>query len=391
MIWFFLFSGLFLGWSLGANDAANVFGTAVGSRMIRFRVAALLASVGVILGAVVSGAGTTATLGALGQVNALAGAFTVALAAGGTVAWMSRYGLPVSTTQAIVGAIIGWNFFTGSPTGAGPLAKIVSSWVLSPLLAAAGAILMYLALRWWLARSRTHLLRLDAYTRLGLLTAGLVGAYSLGANNIANVMGVFVAVSPFEDFFAGTVLILTGTQQLFLLGGIAIAVGIFTDSERVMKTVGNQLFKLTPLLALIVVVSHSVVLILFSSQELQALFRRVGLPPIPLVPVSSTQAIIGAILGIALVKGGKGIQFGILGRVVAGWVATPIIAGLSCFVALFFIQNVFRMEVQAPAPPAPAAQVAPAPVPAPPAATPAGPRDSVIIVTPPAPAAPPPR
>ena len=46
----FLSSGLFLGWSLGANDAANVFGTAVGARMIRFGTAAIICSVFVILG-----------------------------------------------------------------------------------------------------------------------------------------------------------------------------------------------------------------------------------------------------------------------------------------------------------------------------------------------------
>ena len=50
-IFIFLSSGLFLGWSLGANDAANVFGTAVGSRMIRFTTAAIICSAFVILGA----------------------------------------------------------------------------------------------------------------------------------------------------------------------------------------------------------------------------------------------------------------------------------------------------------------------------------------------------
>ena len=40
-----LLGGLFLGWSLGANDAANVFGTAVGTRMVRFKTAAIVCSV----------------------------------------------------------------------------------------------------------------------------------------------------------------------------------------------------------------------------------------------------------------------------------------------------------------------------------------------------------
>ena len=55
MFLIFLLSGLFLGWSLGANDAANAYGTAVGTRMIRFRTAAIACSVFVIIGAVVSG------------------------------------------------------------------------------------------------------------------------------------------------------------------------------------------------------------------------------------------------------------------------------------------------------------------------------------------------
>lgn len=98
---FFLTSGLLLGWSLGANDAANVFGTAVGTRMVRFGTAAVVCSVFVVLGAVISGAGAARTLGALSSVNALAGSFMAALSAAGTVYFMTRWGLPVSTSQAI--------------------------------------------------------------------------------------------------------------------------------------------------------------------------------------------------------------------------------------------------------------------------------------------------
>lgn len=67
MIILFLTSGLFLGWSLGANDASNVFGSAVGSKMVTFRKAAIIASIAVIIGAVVQGAGASHTLGKLGQ------------------------------------------------------------------------------------------------------------------------------------------------------------------------------------------------------------------------------------------------------------------------------------------------------------------------------------
>ncbi|MFH1843548.1 MAG: inorganic phosphate transporter, partial [bacterium] len=197
MIFIFLSSGLFLGWSLGANDAANVFGTAVGTRMLRFRTAAVVCSFFVVIGAVDGGAGVTNTLGKLGEVNALAGSFMVALAAAMTVFGMTRLRLPVSTSQAIVGAIVGWNLFSGSLTDYHSLQKIVLTWVLCPVLAGVFAIALFSLYRAFLKRSKIHLLEQDMYTRWGLLLAGAFGAYSLGANNIANVMGVFVPMAPF--------------------------------------------------------------------------------------------------------------------------------------------------------------------------------------------------
>jgi PiT family inorganic phosphate transporter len=345
MIWFFLTSGLFLGWSLGAKDAANVFGTAVGSRMVRFKVAAAIASLFVILGAVVEGAGVTETLGHLGAVNAIAGSFTVALAAGLTIAWMTRARIPVATSQAIVGAIVGWNLFTGSPTDLGVLSKIVATWFISPLLAAIFAILIYLLFKFVLGRARIHMLRLDAYTRAGLIVVGALGSYTLGANNIANVMGVFVPASPFHDIHLFDLFTLHGTQQLFLLGALAIAVGIFTYSRRMMLSVSNDIFTLTPILALIVVLAHTIVLFLFASTGLKSLLISLGLPSIPLVPVSSSQAIVGAIFGIGIIKGAKGVNFKLLGKIASGWVMTPIFAALLTFVSLFFVQNVFEQEV----------------------------------------------
>ncbi len=344
MFFFFLTSGLFLGWTLGANDAANVFGSAVGSKMIRFKQAAIIASIFVILGAVLQGAGGSHTLGKLGSIDALGGAFTVALAAGLVVFWMTKSKLPVSTTQAVVGSIIGWNFFTGSPTDINSLVKIVTTWIAGPILGGIFAVLLYLLLGFFLRKGKIHILLQDAYTKYALIVVGAFGAYSLGANNIANVVGVFVPSAPnvILDFKLFT---LNGTQILFLLGGIAIALGIITYSKRVMMTVGNSIMKLSSETALIVVFSHSLVLFIFSSQSLSNLFVQIGLPPIPLVPVSSSQVIVGSIMGIALLKGGRNLDYGILGKIAIGWVSTPVIAGLMSFLSLFFMTNVFNLTV----------------------------------------------
>lgn len=343
MFSFFLSSGFFLGWSLGANDASNVFGTAVGSRMIKFRTAAIYCSIFVILGAVISGAGASHTLGKLGAVNAVAGAFLVAFSAALSVYLMTLARFPVSTSQAIVGAIIGWNLFSGSVTDISALTKIVSTWIFCPLLSACFAIVLYKTTTLTLSRFRIRMFRLDVITRYSLLLAGIFGSYALGANNIANVMGVFVPVSPFDSI---TLLGISFTpaQQLFFLGGIAIAVGVFTYSRRVMMTVGTGIFQLSPVAASVVVWSHSAVLFVFSSEALEAWLLAHHLPSIPLVPVSSSQAIVGAVIGIGLLKGGKGINWKTVAGITSSWITTPLIALLICFISLFFLQNVFQQK-----------------------------------------------
>ena len=342
----FLTSGLFLGWSLGANDAANVFGTAVGSRMVRFTTAALICGVFVVLGAFVSGTGAAQTLGKLGAVNALGGSFMAALAAGLTVLWMTKLGLPVSTSQAIIGSIIGWNLFSDSYTDISSLLKILSTWIICPLLSAVIAALLFTLAKIFVRKIGVGLIRMDGYTRLALILAGAFGAYSLGANNIANVMGVFVPVAPFPDLQFGQDFSVSSAQQLFLVGGLAIAVGVFTYSKRVMMTVGSELMTLTPLAAWVAVMSHSIVLFLFASERLEQLLANMSLPTIPLVPVSSSQAVVGAVIGIGMLQGGREIQWPRIYGIVRGWVITPVSSCLLCFVGLYFLQNVFQQEVQ---------------------------------------------
>jgi len=342
----FLSSGLFLGWSLGANDAANVFGTAVGSRMVRFTTAALICGVFVVLGAFVSGTGAAQTLGKLGAVNALGGSFMAALAAGLTVYWMTKLGLPVSTSQAIIGSIIGWNLFSDSYTDISSLLKILSTWIICPLLSAVIAALLFTLAKIFVRKIGVGLIRMDGYTRLALILAGAFGAYSLGANNIANVMGVFVPVAPFPDLQFGQDFSVSSAQQLFLVGGLAIAVGVFTYSKRVMMTVGSELMTLTPLAAWVAVMSHSIVLFLFASERLEQLLANMSLPTIPLVPVSSSQAVVGAVIGIGMLQGGREIQWPRIYGIVRGWVITPVSSCLLCFVGLYFLQNVFQQEVQ---------------------------------------------
>jgi len=100
--------------------------------------------------------------------------------------------------------------------------------------------------------------------------------------------------------------------------------------------------------AFAVVSAHSIVLFLFASQGLESFLSNHGLPTIPLVPVSSSQAIVGAVIGVGLLKGGSSIRWRLFGGISSGWVITPIIAAVVSFVSLFFLQNVFEQKTYQP-------------------------------------------
>ncbi|MFW6015588.1 MAG: inorganic phosphate transporter [bacterium] len=292
----YLLSGIFLGGTLGANDAANIFGTAVVTKSIKFKKAVLISIIFVIIGAGLEGAGGMETLGGLADQSLLT-AFLSSLAAALTVTLMTVLELPVSTSQAVVGAIIGGNLLTGTVDFT-PLIPIVSAWVLTPIGGLAISFILYKFYNKFIQQKINNLKYFEVFIKVGLVVAGAYGAYSLGANNVANVIGVFVEAGMFEPQLGG------------IIGGMAIGLGIFF-SRGVMETLGRRITALTPLTALITVVAHSITLYIFA---------RIG------IPVSSSQAIVGAVLGIGLVKGTNMMDLEMAKKILFGWIGTPSIA-----------------------------------------------------------------
>lgn len=95
----------------------------------------------------------------------------------------------------------------------------------------------------------------------------------------------------------------------------------------------------------IVVLSSSLVLFLFASEGLQGWLIAAGLPALPLVPVSQSQGVVGAISGIGIAKGGGNVNTRLLGKIFVGWMLTPLSAGILSYISLFIMQNVFMQNV----------------------------------------------
>ncbi len=302
-----LLGGIFLGWSLGANDASNVFGTAVSSRMVRFWSAALLCSLFVIIGALVSGQAGIRTLAGLTTMG-LKSAVVSSVAAALTVTLMTVLRQPVSTSQSVVGAILGIGLMNRQLDLAG-LIKVMACWVGTPIGAAVIVLLLYGVMAAGYNRLNLNLFHSDIILRAALIAAGCYGAYGLGANNVANVTAVFVGAGVID------------VTQAALVGGCSIAAGILTFSRPVMETVGKKLVRLDPFSALVVVLSLGITV---------HIYTLVG------VPVSTSQAIIGGVLGIGILRGANTVNAQTLKNILLAWCLTPVVA---CFfsVAILFI------------------------------------------------------
>jgi len=297
-----LLGGVFMGWSLGTNDAANCFGSAVASRMVRFWTAAVLCGVFVVIGALLEGQAGIETLAGLTRID-LEQAVVVTAAAAATVTLLTVFGLPVSTSQAAVGAILGIGFFN-QQLNLAELEKVVVCWFGTPVSAVVVCAALYKLLAFVYNRLPVGVLGADILLRAGLIFAGCYASYALGANNVANTTAVFVGAGMLTVF------------QAALIGGLSIASGVLTFSRRVMETVGARLVRLDPFSALMVILAEGLTVHFFTV---------IG------VPVSTSQAVVGAVLGVGLVKGVNTIRRKTLFGIFTGWFLTPLLA---CFIAM---------------------------------------------------------
>lgn len=314
-----LLAGIYMGWNLGANDGANSMGTAVGARVRTVREAVILVAVFGFLGATIYGGGVIKTIGrGIVPLDELSGnvSLVVALAAMfGASLWLqiaSYLKIPVSTTHSTVGAVAGAGLAYGNVTLQwGRLVEVVVAWLVTPLGAGLLAYILYQILR------RLILPRwpLEDRTFGWLLTAsGIYMAFTWGSNDVANATGVMVGAG-----------VLSSTQAA-LLGGVAIAAGVAMWGPRVMETVGSGITSLQPAMAFIAELAAALNVHIYTALG---------------IPVSTTHAIVGAIVGVGLVHGRAAVNAKTGRDIMIAWGATPVAAGIVTFILFKLFQAVF--------------------------------------------------
>ena len=160
-LWLVIIGGIvcfLMSWGIGANDVANAFSTSVGAKAISLRQAVVIAAIFEFVGAVGMGANVTATIRKKitkfelfeGEEDVLMlGMFCSLCSAALWLFLATKYSFPVSTTHSIIGAIIGFSVAAKGLNGVDweKVAWIVGFWVIAPMMAAVGTMILFGPLR----------------------------------------------------------------------------------------------------------------------------------------------------------------------------------------------------------------------------------------------------
>ena len=394
--------GFYMAWNIGANDVANAMASSVGAKAITIRQAIFIAALLNVLGATFIGSHVTNTI-RKGIVStqilsdphlALIGALAALLAAALWVSFATWKSLPVSTTHSIVGSMIGFGIIAGgwSVINWLKLGAVVMSWIISPLFS---LVISYAAfkiiVRMILSRQDSLLaaIRLSPLfigstcfvvvlsflfktplgTKLALGTsaalatavilAGLIGwlgrlllqkfilpkvfasaeeifrniqvgtacymAIAQGANDVANAIGPLAVI-----YFV----VKTGAVGakvpvpifLLLFGGAGIACGIWMAGHRVMDTMGTKITTLTNTRGFCVEFAAATTVLLAS---------KLGLP------VSTTHAAVGGVLGVGLARGMEAVNFRIIFQIMVYWLLTVPAAAITSMILYKLLGLIF--------------------------------------------------
>ncbi len=301
-----LTAGSYVGWNIGANDTANCVGTSVGCGLISFRSAVILVSIFAVLGALFQGENVMQTIGkGIVKADLNYAAVVIALICSGFFVTLATFfRIPTSTSQAIVGGVVGIGLALGAEIDYSKFISIVESWIICPVMVVVLAfVLMHFAnfiLRRFESRS---LLMQHAMGRLAILSA-CYAAYALGANHAGSAVGPIANLGIFHP------------KLLLLVGGLSIALGAATYGKKVAHTVGTGITPLDIPAAFVAQISAAFGMHLFSMLG---------------IPVSTSSAIVGGVVGVGLVRGARAISTKMVLTILIGWILTPTMAAAAAY------------------------------------------------------------
>ena len=309
----------------GFHDTANAVATSVSTRALPPRVAVGIASVANLVGAFVTTA-VAKTVGSGVLDTGLVTTKTVFAALFGAIAWNLAtwwLGLPSSSSHALIGGLVGAGIAQSGLSGVqwhNLAHKVVIPAFVAPTIAFAAAFVLLIAIFWIFQRMPST--PANRTFRIGQLFSGTFMAYTHGANDAQKTMGV-IALALFAN---GTIDHFYIPDWVKVTAGLAIAAGTYVGGWRIMRTIGQRLYKMEPAAG-------------FSAQATAGavidVATRLG------YPLSTTHVISGAVLGSGSTRQLRAVRWGIAGNIVVAWFLTLPAAALVAAAFYWPVEGIF--------------------------------------------------
>jgi phosphate/sulfate permease len=310
----------------GFNDAANAIAMPISTRAMPPRVALGLAAVFNLAGALVS-TGVANTVGSIITIpDDSAGLVVVFAAIVGAILWnliVWRFGLPSSSTHALIGALCGAAIASsGHVNWNAVVHKVAIPMVVSPIVGFGGGFLLMLALLWIFRRANPR--RANVGFRMGQWVSSAAMAFGHGLQDAQKTMGVItlalVTTKHLETFVV--------PLWVKLACALAISAGTATGGNRIMRTLGRRVFKLDHTAAFAAQTVASTVLL--TTAYVYA------------APVSTTHVTTSAVLGVGATRKFSAVRWGVAGNIVTAWVLTLPAAALMAAAAFTVLHLVLK-------------------------------------------------
>jgi PiT family inorganic phosphate transporter len=325
VLWIVVGTALAFDFTNGFHDTANAVATSISTRAIPPKLAVGLASILNFVGAFLS-LQVAATI-ATGIVNAdLVTPAMVFAGLVGAIAWNLAtwyFGLPASSSHALIGGMVGSAFVAAGPPavlGAGIVEKVVVPAIIAPILAlAASALAIALAYR---IVGRRHPGPVTRGFRLGQLVTGSLFSLSHGTNDAQKTMGIiFLALVANGNLNTSSDV----PTWVVLSSATAIAIGTYVGGWRIIRTMGSRIIKMDPAQGFSAQAAGAAVILSAS---------HVGFP------LSTTHVITGGIMGAGAGKRLSAVRWGVAGNIAIAWVltlpASAAVGGLTYAVVALF-------------------------------------------------------
>jgi PiT family inorganic phosphate transporter len=297
-----------LAFVFGWNNSSILIGNERGSGTLSAREAAILCSVGIILGVALEGSKMNGSLGALVAGPATDSmVLTTLLVSLVLTLGLTMIAIPVSFSNTMVGAFAGAAFASSLQIRLGSLSTVLVFWVVAPVATMAVTFVCYRAI--CRATANSSLLTVDALDRAGVGLVSLALAYVLGANNLGLIYGT--AFSTRSLGASNPASVLGAAPAIFLLAASAIAGMALFGRGGVAGTVGDRLLALSP--QGVLAAFTGTIIIMWVATQLG-------------IPISLSQCLIGGMFGAALTKKLAIVNRRLSVDVVSSWVVIPLAA-----------------------------------------------------------------